>query len=187
MHNPSEEFSKNTLDKIDQLRLRYPNEHPKSMLIPVLHMAQAELGGWLSKNTMDYVATLLNLNPIEVYEVATFYSMFHLAPSGKYVIEVCRTGTCAMLGADAIIAYLQSKLGVNLNTVTPDGLFMIKEVECLASCGTAPMMQIGERYFENLTTESVDAVIDALIKGNRLDVEPIPAHSILCRTMTKES
>jgi NADH-quinone oxidoreductase subunit E len=175
-------FSEETLKKVTALKNRYPEGQSKSALLPVLHMAQAELGGWLSPGVMDYVATLMELQPVEVYEVATFYTMFHMQPSGQFVLEICRTGPCALVGADEISAYIQKKLGVGLNTVTPDGLFSIKEVECLASCGTGPVLQLGERFVENLTESKIDELISGLKNGTRLDHEPAPPHSILCRT-----
>ncbi len=176
------QFSSQTLSNIEILKTRYPVEQSKSALLPILHMAQAEFGGYLSRESMDYVASLLNLQPIEVYEVATFYTMFHLKPTGKYVLEVCRTGPCALSGAEHIVDYLKQKLGVDLNQTTPDGLFTIKEVECLASCGSGPVLQVGECYVENLTDQRVDSMLAALKSGELSDNEPTPAHSILFRT-----
>ncbi len=138
---------------------RYPEGKQKSALIPVLHLAQDELG-WLSADTMDYVAALLQLEPIEVYEVATFYSMFHLKPVGRYLFEVCQTGPCMVSGADDIIGYIQQRLGINVGETTPDGLFTLKTVECLGACGYAPMMQLGKHYREHLTRERVDEIIE---------------------------
>jgi len=109
---------------------------------------------------MDYVASLLKIEPIEVYEVATFYSMFNLRPIGKYKFEVCQTGPCMIRGSDEIIDYLKKKLNVNLGETTTDGLFTLKTVECLGACGYAPMMQMGKTYREHLTKEKVDAIID---------------------------
>lgn len=141
---------------------RYPEGRQKSALLPVLHLAQAEFGGWLSPETMDYVAEILNLKPIEVYEVASFYTMYNLRPVGKCVLEVCRTGPCMLRGADDIVEYLENKLGIKEGETTPDGMFTLRTVECLASCGTAPMMQVGDHYIENLTNEKLDAVLDDL-------------------------
>lgn len=138
---------------------RYPEGKQKSALIPVLHLAQDELG-WLSADTMDYVAALLQLEPVEVYEVATFYSMFHLKPVGRYLFEVCQTGPCMVSGADDIIGYIQQRLGINVGETTPDGLFTLKTVECLGACGYAPMMQLGKHYREHLTRERVDEIIE---------------------------
>ena len=152
-------FSEEKLKKVSEIIARYPEGKQKSALLPVLHMAQEQLG-WLSVEAMDYVASLLNLEPIEVYEVATFYSMYNLKPVGKYLFEVCQTGPCMIKGSDDIVAYIGEKLGIKPGETTPDGLFTLKTVECLGACGYAPMMQLGKHYKEHLTKEKVDAVIE---------------------------
>jgi NADH-quinone oxidoreductase subunit E len=129
-------------------------------LIPLLHMAQDENNGWLSVEAMNYVAELLHLKPIEVYEVATFYSMYNLKPVGKYIFEVCQTGPCMLNGSDQIIDYIKEKLGIKVGETTADGLFTLKTVECLGACGYAPMMQMGKFYKEHLTKEKVDQIIN---------------------------
>ena len=161
-------FSKETLDIIENLVARYPEGKHKSALIPVLHLAQAEFGGWLSADTMDYVATVLQLKPIEVYEVASFYSMFNLKPVGKCVLEVCHTGPCAINGGEALVEYLSKKLNIKVGETTSDGMFTLKAVECLGSCGSAPMLQCGVNYYENLTNEKADDLINKLTAENRL-------------------
>ena len=153
------EFSKEKLDKVQQLISHYPEGKQKSALLPILHLAQKEFGGWLDVSTMDYVASLLNIQPIEVYEVATFYSMYNLKPVGKYIFEVCQTGPCMLNGSDDIINYIQQKLGIGIDETTKDGLFTLKVVECLGACGYAPMMQLGKTYREHLTKEKVDVII----------------------------
>ena len=153
------EFSKEKLDKVQQLISHYPVGKQKSALLPVLHLAQKEFGGWLDVSTMDYVASLLNIQPIEVYEVATFYSMYNLKPVGKYVFEVCQTGPCMINGSDEIINYIKEKLAINIGETTSDGLFTLKVVECLGACGYAPMMQFGKTFREHLTKEKIDAII----------------------------
>lgn len=153
-------FSEDQLIEFKRLVARYPEGKQKSALLPVLHLAQNTFGGWLSVETMDYVAELLNLIPIEVYEVATFYSMFNLKPIGKYMFEVCQTGPCMLNGSDEIIAYITNKLGIKPGETTTDGLFTLRTVECLGACGYAPMMQLGEHYKEHLTKEKVDAIIE---------------------------
>ncbi|MEI7660551.1 MAG: NAD(P)H-dependent oxidoreductase subunit E [Bacteroidota bacterium] len=155
-------FSRATLEKIQQLILRYPEGRQKSALLPVLHMAQEELGGYLSVDVMDYVASLLGIEPIEVYEVATFYSMFYLDKMGNYVIEVCRTGPCAISGGEKIMEHLREVLQVRPGETTGDGLFTLKEVECLGSCGTGPVMQVNNGYYEHLTPGRVDKILDEL-------------------------
>ncbi len=153
-------FSDEKLKKVDEIIARYPEGKHKSAILPVLHMAQEEFGGWLSPETMDYVATLLRLEPIEVYEVATFYSMYNLKPVGRYVFEVCQTGPCRLRGSDDIIEYIKKKLDIKVGETTPDGLFTLKTVECLGACGYAPMMQLGKFFREHLTPEKVDQIIE---------------------------
>lgn len=153
-------FSEEALEEIEKIKSRYPQGKQKSALIPVLHIAQAENDGWLSPEVMDYVASLLDIQPIEVFEVASFYTMFNLKPVGKCVIEVCRTSSCWLLGAEDIIKYIEKKLGIKEGQTTPDGMFTLKTVECLGSCGTAPMMQVGASYHENLTYEKVDKILE---------------------------
>lgn len=154
-------FSSEQLQEVARLVSRYPAERQKSALIPVLHLAQNSFGGWLSKEVMDYVAGLLSLQPIEVYEVASFYSMFNLQPVGKNLLEVCQTGPCMLNGSESIIAYIYEKLGIRPGQTTADGLFTLKTVECLGACGYAPMLQLGEHYREHLTKEKIDALIEA--------------------------
>ena len=153
-------FSQEKLAEVNKIISRYPEGKQKSALLPLLHLAQDEFGGWLSVETMDYVAFLLNLEPIEVYEVATFYSMYNLKPVGRYMFEVCHTGPCMLLGSDEIIAYITEKLGIKPGETTADGMFSLKTVECLGACGYAPMMQLGKNYREHLTKEKVDAIIE---------------------------
>lgn len=141
---------------------RYPDGKQKSALIPVLHIAQEEFGGWLDVPVMDYVAELLGILPIEVYEVATFYTMFNMKPVGKYVLEVCQTGPCMLNGSDDIIDHIKQKLGIQAGETTPDGLFTLKPAECLGACGYAPMMQLGKHYKEFLTKEKVDQLLEEL-------------------------
>jgi len=155
-------FSAETLEKIRLLVKRYPEGMQKSALLPVLHMAQEELGGYLSVDVMDYVAGLLGLQPIEVYEVATFYSMFYLEKVGKYVLEVCQTGPCAICGGEEIIEYLKKKLGINVGETTPDGIFTLRAVECLGACGYAPVMQVNTSFYEFLTPGKIDGLLENL-------------------------
>ena len=164
----SVEFSPELIKKFDDIVSRYPEGKQKSALLPILHLVQADFG-WVSAPAMDKVADYLHLLDIEVYEVATFYSMYFLSPRGKYVLEVCRTGPCCLVGAEKIMDHIQQKLGVKEGEVTPDGLFSWRGVECLAACGYAPVLQIGPEYtfYENLTNESVDKLIEDLkVKGN---------------------
>jgi NADH-quinone oxidoreductase subunit E len=153
-------FSEEKLNKAKEIIAQYPQGKQKSALLPILHLAQDENQGWLSVEAMDYVAELLQIKPIEVYEVATFYSMYNLKPVGKYIFEVCQTGPCMINGSDNIIAYIKEKLGIEVGQTTADGLFTLKTVECLGACGYAPMMQMGKFYKEHLTQEKVDQIIE---------------------------
>jgi len=153
-------FSDDKLKEVQRIINFYPEGKQKSAVIPVLHLAQQEFGGWLSSETMDYVASLLQLEPIEVYEVATFYSMYNLKPVGKYMFEVCQTGPCMINGSDEIVKYIYDKLGIKPGETSEDGMFTLKTVECLGACGYAPMMQMGKNYREHLTKEKVDAIIN---------------------------
>ncbi len=156
------QFSDKKLQEVKALIAKYPEGKQKSALIPLLHIAQEEFGGWLDVPAMDYVAGLLQILPIEVYEVASFYTMFNLKPVGKYVLEVCRTGPCMLNGSDGIIDHIKQKLGIKEGETTPDGLFTLKPAECLGACGYAPMMQLGKFYKEHLTKEKVDKLLDEL-------------------------
>lgn len=158
-------FSKQSLDNVSEIIARYPEGKQKSALIPILHLAQGEFGGWLDVPVMDYVAEILEIKPIEVYEVATFYTMFNTKPTGKYVFEVCQTGPCMINGSDDIIKYIGDKLGIKPGETTEDGLFTLKPAECLGACGYAPMMQLGKFYREHLTKEKVDSIIEECRAG----------------------
>lgn len=157
------EFSASLLAKCAEIVNRYPAGKQKSALLPILHEVQAEFG-WLSTDAMDKVAAFLQIQPIEVYEVATFYTMYFLKPHGKFALEVCRTGPCCLVGAEKIMSHIEQRLGVKEGEVTADGLFSWRGVECLAACGYGPVLQIGPEYtfYENLTEESVDRLIDTL-------------------------
>jgi NADH-quinone oxidoreductase subunit E len=159
-------FSTEALGLVQKMKSRYPEGKQKSALLPVLHLAQAEFDGWLSPEVMDYVAMLLDIKPIEVYEVASFYSMYNLKPVGKCLLEVCRTSSCWLRGANEIVAHIENKLGIKEGETTPDGLFTLKTVECLGSCGTAPMLMCGAQFHENLTTEKVDEMLATLKAEN---------------------
>ena len=161
------EFSAAQMETVQALLGQYPDGRQKSAILPLLHMAQQSFGGYLSVDTMTYIATLVGMSPVEVYEVATFYTMFHLTPVGTYVLEVCRTGPCALAGAEDTIERIEAVLGIKDGETTPDGMFTLKTVECLASCGTAPVIQVGERYIEQVTPDRVPALIDQLRAGGR--------------------
>lgn len=154
------QFSPATLERAKGIIARYPEGKQKSALIPLLHLAQDEFEGWLSAPVMDYVASLLDIQPIEVYEVASFYTMFNLKKRGNCLIEVCRTSSCWLMGAEDIMRHLEKRLGIKMGETTPDGMFTLRGVECLGACGYAPMFQVGDKFYEFLTIEKVDALLD---------------------------
>jgi NADH-quinone oxidoreductase subunit E len=164
--NSTIQFKAESLEKVKEIISRYPEGKHKSALLPILHLAQAEFDGWLSSEVMDYVASLLNIAPIEVYEVATFYSMYNTKPVGKCLLEVCQTGPCMAVGSDDIVKYISEKLNIKVGETTEDGMFTLKVVECLGSCGTAPMLQCGAKYHENLNMDKVDQLIENLRSEN---------------------
>ena len=153
-------FSDEAMQIVQKIISRYPEGKQKSALLPVLHVAQAEFGGWLSPETMDYVASVLKIKPIEVFEVASFYTMFNLKPVGKCVLEVCQTSSCWLNGAEDIVNYIEKKLDIRVGETSKDGMFTLKVAECLGSCGSAPMLQCGASYHENLTYEKVDVILE---------------------------
>jgi len=133
----------------------------RSSLLPLLHLVQRE-EGYVGEEAMRWVADLLDLTPIQVYEVVTFYTLFKLKPIGKYHLQVCQTLSCALAGAGNLISKLKERLGIEIGETTTDGLFTLKTVECLASCGTGPMMQVNDAYYENLDDEKLDVLLDQL-------------------------
>ena len=153
------EFSQETLKQFDEIVSRYPEQ--KSAVLPVLYMAQKEFGH-LSQEAIEYVAKLMDIPAVRLYGIVTFYTMFNMKPVGRHHLQVCRTLPCALLGSERITNYLKKKLGINLGETTSDGKFTLSEVECLASCDTAPVMQINDDYCENLSEEKVDKVIENL-------------------------
>lgn len=154
-------FSPEKMEEVQGIIKQFPEGKQKSAILRVLHIAEEEFGGWLSPETMDYVAGLLNIQPIEVYEVATFYTMFNLEPTGKFVFEVCRTGPCMLVGSDDIIEYIKKKLNISkVGETSADGMFTLKTAECLGACGYGPMLQCGKVYHEHLTPAKIDALMD---------------------------
>lgn len=157
------QFSAAALEEIQIIMGRYPEPHrQRSALIPVLHLAQREFGGWLSIEALDYVAELLEIPPIRVYEVATFYTMFNKKPVGKYHVQVCTNISCWLCGSAGIVQAVQDRLKVGFGQTTEDNRFTLTEVECLGACVNAPMLQINDDYHENLTPQSVVGIIDRL-------------------------
>jgi NADH-quinone oxidoreductase subunit E len=158
------QFPEPLLQEVARQIAKFPEGKQKSALLSVLHLAQAHFG-YLSEPVMDYVARLLHILPIEVYEVATFYSMYDTKPVGKVKLEVCRTGPCMIEGAEKIVSYIENKLGIKDGETTADGIFTLKTVECLGACGYAPMLQAGEKFHEHLTEAKVDELIEQYRKN----------------------
>lgn len=159
IQNPS--FSAEEMAEAKRIIAKFPEGKQKSAVLGLLHMAQAKWG-WLPVSVMDYVAGLLNILPIEVYEVATFYTMFHMEKTGKYVMEICRTSPCCLLGAEQTIEALEEKLGIKVGETTADGMFTLKTVECLAACGFGPVIQMRETYLEHMTPDAALKLVEDL-------------------------
>lgn len=147
-------------ERLYEIISHYPADKKKSALLPVLHEVQDAHDNWLSIELQDLVAEMLEIQPIEVYEVVSFYTMFNQKPIGKYMFEFCRTSCCAVRGAEDMMEYTCNKLGINEGEITPDGMFQVVGVECLGACGYAPMMQLGDYYKEHLTKDKIDSIID---------------------------
>ena len=151
------------VDEIEHWKTRFPEGRERSAVIAALHAAQHENHGFLTRELMDGVAEYLGLPPIQVYEVATFYSMFQTTPVGRNDVAICTNVSCMLRGADELVAHVESKLGIKLGESTEDGrIFLKKEEECLAACCGAPMMMVNHVYHENLTIEKVDDILDGL-------------------------
>jgi NADH-quinone oxidoreductase subunit E len=153
------EFSPETLEKFQETVSRYPRK--EAAMLPVLYLAQQEFG-YLSAEAIEYVARLMGQSPAKVHGVVSFYTMYNMKPIGRHHIQVCRTLSCALAGAEKITDFIKNKLAIELGQTTADGRFTLSEVECLASCGTAPMMQINDDYYENLNEERVTEILDSL-------------------------
>ncbi len=148
--------------EIEKYLAKYPEDQRQSAVMGALHAVQDDNGGYLTTELMDAIADYIGMPRIAVYEVATFYSMYELKPVGKHKICICTNISCQICGADEIVSHLNNKLGIKFGEATEDGRFSLKEVECLGACGGAPMFQIGRNYYENLTTEKVDQILDSL-------------------------
>lgn len=147
---------------IDRWIAKYPPERKQSAVMAALRIAQEQNGGWLTNELIDAVAEYLEMEPIAAYEVASFYSMYELKPVGRHKICVCTNISCMLCGSDGVVSHLENRLGIKMGQTTSDGRFTLKEVECLGACVNAPMFQIGTDYHENLTPETIDAILDGL-------------------------
>ena len=159
-------FDTGTQSKADQIISRYPPGRQASAVLPLLDLAQRQAGGWLPKAAMDHVARVLNMAPIRVYEVATFYTMYNLEPLGQNVVQVCTTTPCALRNCASVVQACREELGIEFGDTTEDGKFSLLEVECLGACVNAPMMQIGDDYFEDLDEKSTKQILQALRNGD---------------------
>jgi NADH-quinone oxidoreductase E subunit len=159
-------FTPDNLKRAEKIIAKYPPGRQQSAVLPLLDMAQRQAGNWVPRAAMDYIAGLLDIAPIRVYEVATFYTMFNLAPVGKYFVQICTTTPCWLRGSDDIVKACEHKLGIGLNETTPDGLFSLKEVECLGACVNAPMVQINDDYYEDLDAASMTKLLEQFAQGN---------------------
>ena len=165
-------FTPENAEKAKAFMARYPEGRQASAVISLLYLAQAQNDGWVSPAAIEHVAEVLEMAPIRVHEVSTFYTMFNLKPAGKHLIQVCRTTPCWLRGAADLTRACQKKLGVGFKEVTPDGEFSIMEVECLGACANAPMVQINDDYYEDLTPERLCEIIDDLRAGKEVPVGP---------------
>lgn len=155
-------FSPEVTQEIDQWIAKYPVEQKRSAVMAALRIVQEAYGGWLTEDLIEEVARYLGIPAIAAYEVATFYSMYELKPVGKHKLCVCTNISCMLNGSGALVEHLEKRLGVSSGKTTSDGQFTLKEVECLGACGGAPMAQIGKQYYENLTPEKLDKILDHL-------------------------
>ena len=153
-------LSEQSKREIRKIRDEYPN--PQSALLPALYLAQQDHGGWLPEQAFDEVAEVMGLPPTQVAAAAAFYTMLNKKPVGRHLIQVCTNISCSLLGAEHLLSYISRKLGIDVGETTGDGKFTLLEVECLGSCGTAPMMQVDDLYHENLTEEKVDQILAGL-------------------------
>ena len=158
-------FSRENSPAAEAIIAKYPSGRQASAVMPLLDLAQRQHDNWLPRAAMNHVAEMLEMPPIRVYEVATFYTMYNLAPIGEHLVQVCTTTPCWLRGSDDIVAACKKQLGIAFGETSPDGKFTLFEVECLGACVNAPMMQIDDDYYEDLSPESTVAVLEALAKG----------------------
>jgi NADH-quinone oxidoreductase E subunit len=156
-------ISQKSKAKIRKIQAEYPD--PQSALLPALYLVQADYGGWLPEEAFDELAVVMELPAAQVAAAASFYTMLHRKPVGHHLIQVCTNISCSLLGAQHLVAYISQKLGIQPGQTTQDGQFTLLEVECLGSCGTAPMMQIDDNYYEELTEAKVDQILASLAQN----------------------
>jgi NADH-quinone oxidoreductase subunit E len=164
------EFNEQNKIKVAEILKKYPDDRKKSAVMPLLDLAQRQNYNWLSKNSIEHVANLLEMPEIKVYEIASFYTMYNLKPVGKYLLQFCKTTPCMLRGIDQIIKDCEKKLGIKMDETTVDGLFTLKEVECLGACVNAPIVQINDDYAEDLTSENFLSIIEDLKSGKEFKI-----------------
>ena len=164
------EFTKKNLEEVDRVFAKYPDEQKASAVMPLLDLAMRQIGGWITEPALRYISTLINVPYIRVYEVASFYSMFNLEPIGKNFIQICTTTSCWLKGSDDILKLCKKHLNVENNQTTKDGLFTLKEVECLGACVNAPMIQINDNYYEELNKDSLLNILNKLKEGKEVSI-----------------
>ena len=163
------QFSATATERIDWLRSRYPADYQRALILPVLSMAQREFG-WIGRQAVRLVAKTIPVPVTWVEEVATFYTMYNTQPTGRWHLQVCHNLSCSMMGAEIVINHIEEKLGIHRGETTPDGQFTLMGAECLGACGSAPMMQVNDHYYENLRLADVDDLIERLRSSD--DVQP---------------
>lgn len=159
------EFNQENLQQVEKIIKKYPADRKKSAVMPLLDLAQRQNNNYISKDIIAYVANILEMPEIRVFEVATFYSMYNLKPVGKYLLQVCGTTPCMLRGAEDLIKFCKEKFDINLNETSKDGYFTLKEVECLGACVNAPVVQINDDYFEDLTVTNFEKILEDLKNG----------------------
>jgi NADH-quinone oxidoreductase subunit E len=160
-------FTAENMARAQKTIAKYPPGRQASAVIPLLEIAQRQNGNWLPQTAMDYVASMLEMPPVRVYEVATFYTMFNLKPVGENFVQVCTTTPCWLRGSDEIVSACKRKLGIGMNETTQDGKFTLREVECMGACVNAPMVQINDDYFEDLSAETMEKILDTIKSGKK--------------------
>ena len=166
------EFTKKNLEEVERIFAKYPDDQKASAVMPLLDLAMRQIGGWITESAMKYISNLINVPYIRVYEVASFYSMFNLEPIGKNFIQICTTTSCWLRGSDDILKLCKKYLNIENNQTTKDGLFTLKEVECLGACVNAPMIQINDNYYEELNKDSLLNILNKLKEGKEVNIGP---------------
>ena len=166
------EFTKSNLEEVNRIFAKYPDDQKASAVMPLLDLAMRQIGGWITESAMKYISNMINVPFIRVYEVASFYSMFNLEPIGKNFIQICTTTSCWLRGSDNLLDLCKKYLNIENNQTTNDGIFTLKEVECLGACVNAPMVQINDNYYEDLNKDSLLNILNKLKEGKEVNIGP---------------